>query len=90
MFARIKEERMYKMRKKLLSLLLVLILLLSPAFPAMAAGDEGSSPTILIAYFSWAGHTKQIAEEIYAQVGGVICLCRCSHFWRSIHLQEKL
>lgn len=58
------------MRKKLLSLLLVLILLLSPAFPVMAAGDAGSSPTILIAYFSWAGHTKQIAEEIHAQVGG--------------------
>lgn len=58
------------MRKKLLSFLLVLILLLSPAFPVIAAGDANSSATILIAYFSWSGHTKQIAEEIHAQVGG--------------------
>lgn len=28
------------------------------------------SPSILIAYFSWSGHTKQIAEEIRSQVGG--------------------
>lgn len=29
-----------------------------------------SESTILIAYFSWSGHTKQLAEVIYEQVGG--------------------
>ena len=32
-------------------------------------GDD-TMPKILIAYFSFEGHTKQIAEEIHAQIGG--------------------
>lgn len=37
--------------------------------PGAKPGSE-TKPSILIAYFSWAGHTKQIAEEIQMQVGG--------------------
>lgn len=32
--------------------------------------DTTDGSNILIAYFSFEGHTKQIAEEIYAQIGG--------------------
>ena len=32
--------------------------------------DPADGSSILIAYFSFEGHTKQIAEDIYAQVGG--------------------
>ena len=32
--------------------------------------DTADGSSILIAYFSFEGHTKQIAEDIYAQVGG--------------------
>ena len=34
------------------------------------APDTTDGSNILIAYFSFEGHTKQIAEEIYAQIGG--------------------
>lgn len=34
------------------------------------APDTADGNNILIAYFSFEGHTKQIAEEIYAQIGG--------------------
>jgi len=58
------------MKRKLMPFMLILVLLFSLAFPVMAAEDARSSPSILIAYFSWSGHTKQIAEEIHAQAGG--------------------
>ena len=32
--------------------------------------DMADGSSILIAYFSFEGHTKQIAEDIYAQIGG--------------------
>ena len=32
--------------------------------------DMADGSSILIAYFSYEGHTKQIAEDIYAQIGG--------------------
>ena len=35
--------------------------------------DTVSGSDILIAYFSWSGHTKQIAEEIQKLTGGDIC-----------------
>ena len=35
-----------------------------------ANGDTGSEPSILIAYFSWSGNTKQLAELIQEQIGG--------------------
>ena len=35
--------------------------------------DTVSGTDILIAYFSWSGHTKQIAEEIQKLTGGDIC-----------------
>ena len=56
------------MKRKLLSLLLILSLLFIQVHPVMA--KDTSKPKILIAYFSWAGHTKQIADEIHKQVGG--------------------
>ena len=31
---------------------------------------ENNETTVLIAYFSWSGHTEQIAKEIQAQTGG--------------------
>ena len=34
------------------------------------APDTTDGSNILIAYFSFEGHTRQIAEEIYAQIGG--------------------
>lgn len=40
---------------------------------AVALGGDTEpedTPSILIAYFSWSGHTKQLAEEIQAQIGG--------------------
>ena len=58
------------MKKKLLSCFLVLILLLSSNIPIMAAENAESEPEILIAYFSWSGHTAQLAQEIHAQAGG--------------------
>lgn len=59
------------MKRKLLAIMLTLILLVTQCIPAtVKAAEMGSSPSILIAYFSWSGHTKQIAEEIHAQVGG--------------------
>lgn len=58
------------MGKKLLSFLLALSLLFLPNGCAIAAENAESSPKILIAYFSWAGHTKEIAQEIQAQTGG--------------------
>lgn len=58
------------MKKKLLSCFLVLILLLSSNIPIMAAENAESEPDILIAYFSWSGHTAQLAQEIHAQAGG--------------------
>ena len=64
------KERNYNMKRKLLSFMLILVILLSPSVSVMAAEGTGSSPSILIAYFSWAGHTKQIAEEIHTQTGG--------------------
>lgn len=56
------------MKRKLLSLLLILSLLFIQVHPVMA--KDTSKPKILIAYFSWSGHTKQIADEIHKQVGG--------------------
>lgn len=58
------------MGKKLLSFLLALSLLFLPNGCAIAAENAEFSPNILIAYFSWAGHTKEIAQEIQAQTGG--------------------
>ncbi|MDE7186602.1 MAG: hypothetical protein K2O13_03730 [Lachnospiraceae bacterium] len=57
------------MKKNLLSYFLALILLLSSNIPIMAAENAESEPDILIAYFSWSGHTAQHAQEIHAQEG---------------------
>ena len=54
----------------MLSFLLALSLLFLPNGCAIAAENAESSSNILIAYFSWAGHTKEIAQEIQAQTGG--------------------
>lgn len=35
-------------------------------------GEEGSTGKVLIAYFSWGGNTKGVAEEIQAQTGADI------------------
>lgn len=43
----------------------------SDAYSESDSMEENRSPdSILIAYFSWAGHTEQIAKEIQAQIGG--------------------
>ena len=42
----------------------------APDDPIQPDHGNDSAPSILIAYFSWAGHTKQIAEEVQSQVGG--------------------
>lgn len=39
-------------------------------FIKQTAPDTTDGSNILIAYFSFEGHTKQIAEEIHAQIGG--------------------
>lgn len=40
------------------------------AAPATAAATASGGKKILIAYFSWSGNTKAVAEEIQRQVGG--------------------
>ena len=37
---------------------------------ADAKATTNSNKKILIAYFSWSGNTKAVAEEIHQQVGG--------------------
>lgn len=50
----------------------------APAPEVKQSTNEGASPTmntgkkILVAYFSWSGNTKAVAEEIHKQVGGDI------------------
>ena len=51
----------------------------APAPEVKQATNEGASQTmskngkkILVAYFSWSGNTKAVAEEIHKQVGGDI------------------
>lgn len=62
------------MKRKLLFLVLAIGALLAGSVPVWAgAADESgddATPRILIAYFSFEGHTKQIAEEIHSQIGG--------------------
>ena len=50
----------------------------APAPEVKQSTNEGASPNmntgkkILVAYFSWSGNTKAVAEEIHKQVGGDI------------------
>lgn len=50
----------------------------APAPEVKQSTNEGASPNmntgkkILVAYFSWGGNTKAVAEEIHKQVGGDI------------------
>lgn len=58
--------------KKLLIILPILIVFAGVAFAVTQnkQGDIMSDKKILVAYFSWSGNTKFIAEKIHAQVGG--------------------
>ena len=65
--------------KKLLLIILPLLIICAGAVFVFAQNskNEGSNMTltdkkILVAYFSWGGNTKIIAEKIHAQTGGDI------------------
>lgn len=58
--------------KKLLLLILPILLLCAGCTFANNTNLQGGlmNKKILVAYFSWGGNTKSIAEKIHAQIGG--------------------
>lgn len=53
-----------------LVIIAILSLVLVEEFNVQAKGEKTMDKKILIAYFSWSGNTKHIAEEIQNRVGG--------------------
>ena len=53
-----------------LVIIAILSLVLVEEFNVQAKGEKTMDKKILIAYFSWSGNTKHIAEEIQGRVGG--------------------
>lgn len=49
---------------------LSITLYLMTAGTAMAADTQPGKPKILVAYFSWSGNTREIAQQIHRRVGG--------------------
>lgn len=64
------------MNKIIISLVLICIAIALGTYSAVAdnSGKEQymSDKNVLVAYFSWGGNTKSIAEKIHARVGGDI------------------
>ena len=65
--------------KKLLLIILPLLIICAGAAFVLAQNNKGevtnmtlTDKKILVAYFSWSGNTKAIAEKIHAQTGGDI------------------
>jgi flavodoxin len=56
--------------KTIMAIAMVLGLLMANA--GSAAQNQGTSGKILVAYFSWGGNTRGIANQIHEQVGGDI------------------
>lgn len=53
-----------------LVIIAILSLVLVEEFNVQAKGEKTMDKKILVAYFSWSGNTKHIAEEIQNSVGG--------------------
>lgn len=51
-------------------IVIILALVLLEEFNSQAKGDVSMDKKVLIAYFSWSGNTKHIAEEIQSKTGG--------------------
>lgn len=58
--------------KKLLCGLLAGTLLPFGAAQADETVESNQNPNVLIAYYSWSGNTKEIAEDIHKAVGGTL------------------
>ena len=57
--------------KKLLALGISFIALNAQAAEGNTAiSNESATPKILVAYYSWSGNTKQVAEAIHDKIGG--------------------
>lgn len=55
-----------------MAIILILILFAGITFAVTQKGDVMDNKKVLVAYFSWGGNTKSIAEKIHAKVGGDI------------------
>ena len=75
------DEYKYKMKGKTMKKILIAVLLLGgllvPGFLHAGKGANGKNPKILIAYYSWSGNTKAMAQAIQKVAGGTLFEIRC-------------